>query len=225
MAAAALPSSGEAPEAKTCDARGMAEIHRMFKRGFGEGPELVRGVQGGDTAHAEAVASQLELMSVGLHAHHEGEDAKLWSTLEARAPSCALHVERMKAQHAEMLVQLRALDAALPAWRTTAGDPADVLAALDGINAALDVHLPDEETNIVPVIETTHTQKELEWYSEHGRKATPKGRMWDQLGAIIEAQPDGDDWLRRNLPGPLRVMWRAVGRKRYERTRAELVGG
>ena len=45
MAATPLPSGGERPEAgtaKTCDASGMIEIHRMFRRSFGEGPALVR---------------------------------------------------------------------------------------------------------------------------------------------------------------------------------------
>ena len=56
MPATALPSSGDSPNEgpgaraaaeKTCDARGMAEIHRMFRAGFGEGPALVGGVLAG----------------------------------------------------------------------------------------------------------------------------------------------------------------------------------
>ena len=78
-----------------------------------------------------------------------------------------------------------------------------MLAALDGINAALAVHLGDEETTIVPVMERTLTQAEVDWFGEHGRKATPKGQLWNQLGAILAAQPDGgDQWMRKNLPGP-----------------------
>jgi len=63
--------------------------------------------------------------------------------------------------------------------------------ALDGINAALAVHLGDEETTIVPVMETTLTQAEVDWFGEHGRKATPQGQLWNQLGSILAAQPDG----------------------------------
>ena len=139
MPATPLPPSGDQPErapggaggaaspatpgavAKTCDARGMAEIHRMFKAGFGEGRTLIDGVAEGDTVHAEVVADHLAMLSTGLHAHHEGEDTMLWDPLEQRAPSCAVHVERMKAQHAELLVHLTALDAVLPAWRASAG--------------------------------------------------------------------------------------------------------
>ena len=227
MAATALPPSGDAPAAKTCDASGMAEIHRLFRSGFGEGPKLVRSVKNGDAAHAEAVAGQLELLSISLHNHHGGEDERLWSTLTERAPGCAVHVERMKAQHAEMLVHLDAMDAALPAWRASGSvaDSAMVLTALDGVNAALTEHLGDEETNIVPVMETTLTPAEVEWFAEHGRKSTPKGQTWNMLGGILRGQPDGGDaWLKKNLPGPVRLIWRLIGKPQYERYRTALEG-
>jgi hypothetical protein len=226
MPATPLPASGDVPQkAKTCDASGMAEIHRMYKVGFGEGPALVRGVSPGDTAHAEVVATHLDLLSVALHAHHEGEDERLWGALTERAPSCAAHVERMKQHHAELLVHLNALDAALPAWRSTAADPGPVLEALGGVNGALAVHLPDEEANIVPVMETVITPDEIEWFSKHGQKATPKGQTWNSLGAIVSAQPDGGDaWMRKNLPGPVRLVWRWIGKPKYQKNRAALEG-
>jgi hypothetical protein len=233
MAATALPSSGGQPgdgrlgAAKTCDASGMAEIHRMFRAGFREGPTLVDGVADNDSAHADVVGDHLAMLSTSLHAHHEGEDTMVWDRLESRAPSCTAHVERMKEQHAAMLAHLEALDASLPAWRASgrAADAASVVSALDGINAALAVHLPDEETNVVPVMETALTQAEVDGLSEHGRKATPKGKTFIQLGAILAAQPDGGDaWLRAHLPAPVRLLWRVIGKGKYERNRAALTG-
>lgn len=235
MPATALPASGdpsggnsnELAAAKTCDASGMAEIHRYFRAGFGEGRALVEGVREADAAHADVVGDQLDLLSVSLHAHHEGEDTMLWHELETRAPSCAVHVERMKAQHAVMLVHLDELDAALPAWRASgrSTDAAAVLAALDGINAALAEHLPDEEQTIVPVMETTLTQKEVDALGEHGRKSTPKGKLFVQLGGIIAAQPgDSDAWQRARLPAPFRLLWRLIGKPKYEANRAALTG-
>jgi iron-sulfur cluster repair protein YtfE (RIC family) len=178
--------------------------------------------------HADVVGDHFHMLSVGLRAHHEGEDTMLWAALEGRAPSCAGHVARMKEQHKAMLIYLDALDAALPAWRASgrSSDAADVLTALDGINAALAVHLPDEEQHIVPVMETVVTQKEVDVLSEHGRKATPKGKMFQQLGAILAAQPDaGVEWQRKHLPPPVRLIWRLVGKRKYEANRAELVAG
>ncbi|MCR2808788.1 MULTISPECIES: hemerythrin domain-containing protein [unclassified Microbacterium] len=227
MSATPLPPSGDVPAPKTCDASGMIDIHRMFRRGFGEGPALVRLVADGDTGHAAAVATQLETLSLGLHAHHEGEDARLWDALDERAPSCAVHVERMKAQHAALLEHLRALDGSLPAWRTSAGraDAEPVLAALQGVNAAIAVHLPDEEANIVPVMEHTITEAEVQWFSDHGRRSIPKGQTWQQLGEILASQPDGgDEWLHTHMPPPARLAWRWIGRRRYAQHRARLEG-
>ncbi|MRX44462.1 hemerythrin domain-containing protein [Agromyces kandeliae] len=232
MAATALPPSGDPPEpgataARSCDARGMIEIHRMFRAEFAEGPELVRRVAEADGAHADVVGDHLALISGSLHAHHEFEDEHLWDALDERAPACAGHVERMKEQHAEMLVHLRELDAALPAWRASgrATDAAAVLAALDGVNGALAVHLPDEEANIVPVMETVLTQKEVDAAGVHGRRATPKGKTWQQLGAILAAQPDGgDEWLHEHMPAPARLAWRFIGRRDYAANRAALTG-
>jgi hypothetical protein len=225
VAATPLPPTGDIPSGKTCDASGMAEIHRLYQSGFGEAPDLVRGVAVGDVAHAEAVATQLDLLSVSLHAHHEGEDQRLWEPLVERSPSCSPHVERMKAHHAELLVHLTAMDAALPPWRASAAAPEAVLSALDGVNAALRVHLPDEEANIVPVMEKVITQPEVDWFGEHGRASTPKGQTWNMLGAILRGQPDGGaEWLKKNLPGPVRLIWRLVGAPKYAKTRAALEG-
>ena len=198
-------------------------IHRLYRRGFAEAPDLVSGVTVGDAAHAEAVSDHLALLSVSLHAHHEGEDERLWGALETRAPSCAMHVERMKQHHAVMLVQLVALDEALPAWRASGRDPENVLAALSGVNTALDTHLGDEETTIVPVMETTLTQAEVDWFGEHGRRSTPKGKTWASLGMILDAQPDGGTSFLGELPPPVRLLWRLIGSRRYAAYRKTLL--
>lgn len=227
MAATALPSSGSVLPSHGCDASGMAEIHRLYTSGFGEAPALVHGVAAGDAAHADVVATQLDMLSVSLHAHHGGEDERLWGALNERAPACAPHVERMQAQHAQMLVHLNELDAALPAWRATADEAtrAPVLNALAGITAALAVHLPDEERHIVPVMEQVITEGEVQWFAKHGMTSTPKGQTWNMLGAILRGQPDGGaEWSRKHLPAPARLMWRLVGARRYAKTRAALEG-
>ena len=221
--------TGGAPTArvKTCDASGMAMIHRMFRSSYAEAPTLVQGVRDADRAHAATVADHLELMSGMLHTHHEGEDARLWPALDERAPGCVLHVDRMKRQHLDILAAVDELASVLPAWRSSASaaDAAPVLAALERTNAALAVHLPDEEESIVPEMEYTLTQAEMQWFAEHGRKATPRNRTWPTLGLILDAQPDGGErFLRTELPPPIRWLWRLVGQRSYARYRAALAG-
>lgn len=210
-----------------CDASGMVEIHRYFRAGFGEASRLVRGVASGDRTHAEVVAGHLDALSKALHAHHEYEDRHFWDPLSSRAPGCALHVDRMRRQHAAMLAHLEALDAALPAWRLTAlaGDAQPVQEALVGINEGLAEHLPDEEENIVPVMSEVFEPDDIAGASAHGRRATPKGYAFRSLGAILAAQPDGGEaWMRKNLPPPVRIVWKVLGRRRYEAHRAALLG-
>ena len=38
-------------------------------------------------------------------------------------------------------------------------------------------HFPDEEATIVPAMERVLTQSEENWFSKHGRAATPKGQL------------------------------------------------
>jgi hemerythrin-like domain-containing protein len=212
---------------KTCDASSMLEIHRALRRSFGEATALVDGVAEGNVRHAAAVATQLNLISTALHAHHEGEDSRLWGMVSDRAPACVLHVDRMKRQHAGMLVHLVDLDRALPAWRAAASKEAaePIRSALGGVSAAMAEHFPDEEATIVPAMEHLLTQKEEKWFPRHGRAATPKGQLWNMLGAILAAQPDGGAaWLKKNMPGPVALVWRWIGAPRYARFRAALEG-
>ena len=223
------PPAGEPPfnGPKTCDATEMLEIHRALRRSFGEATQLVDGVAEGDTKHATAVATQLNLISTALHAHHEGEDSRLWDMVSDRAPACVLHVDRMKRQHAGMLVHLKDLDRTLPAWRATATKEAaePIRSALHGVSAALAEHFPDEEASIVPAMEHLLTQREENWFPKHGRAATPKGQLWNMVGAILAAQPDGGAaWLKKNMPGPAALVWRWIGAPRYARFRAALEG-
>jgi hemerythrin-like domain-containing protein len=225
----ASPSTGRPPfdGPKTCDAIGMFEIHRTLRKGFDEAVDLVDGVRDGDTGHAEVVATQLNLVSNALHAHHQAEDSRLWDAIDQRAPACFRHVERMKEQHADMLVHLEALDRAVPAWRSSAraSDAAPIRTALRGVSAALAAHFPDEEANIVPAIEHVITEREIKWFEDHGRKSTPKGQEWNMVGAILSAQPDGGRaWLRKHMPGPVGLVWRLIGAPRYARFRAALEG-
>ena len=115
----------------------------------------------------------------------------------------------------------------MPAWRATATKEAaePIRSALHGVSAALAEHFPDEEATIVPAMEHVLTQSEENWFSKHGRAATPKGQLWNMVGAILAAQPDGGAaWLKKNMPGPAALVWRWIGAPRYARFRAALEG-
>ena len=163
-----------------------------------------------------------------LHHHHEGEDLLLWDTLEQRAPSCALHVGLMRAQHAATAAQLERLDPLLDAWESGAGaDERDEVAGLlDEIRDTLLQHLGQEETQILPTASTVMSQREWGLLHEHGMASIPRDRMFLQLGWILEVIPADEraGWLRTNLPAPARVLWRLVGRRQFAAHRARVYG-
>lgn len=211
-----------------CDTREMVVVHRFLRHLLAGAPGLVRAVRVGDTARAGVVAEHVAEVASSLHHHHHGEDLLLWDRLESRAPACALHVGRMRAQHAAVAERIAVLEDALPAWAATAGEAEReaVAAAIESVDATLAEHLGDEEGTILPVVATTFTQAEWDALGEHARRGIPKSRLLIQLGWMLESMPpgEGEAFLRRSLPPPVRVVWRLVGRRRFDAYRRRLVG-
>jgi hypothetical protein len=228
MTASTARGAQTAADAPGCDTSGLLHIHQLFRRAFTDAPALVRGVPAGDTGRMRVVAAHVREVAEGLHHHHEGEDLLLWDTLEQRAPACALHVGLMRSQHAGVAALLRELDAALPAWEADAAAPArDAVAArLDDLHRLLDLHLGQEEDAIMPTASSVMSQREWDQLHAHGMAAIPRSRMFLQLGWLIDAMPpsERDGWLRTNLPAPVRLLWRTVGRRQFAAHRARVYG-
>lgn len=211
-----------------CDTSDMLTIHALFRRAFTDAPALVRGVGDGNLDRARIVLTHVREIAAALHHHHESEDLLLWDTLEQRAPACALHVGRMRGQHATMAALLAALDETLPAWELTASAEARaaVADALEAVRDALLTHLGDEEGAILPTAATVMSQREWGALHARGMAAVPKSRLFLQLGWILEVVPPDEraGWLATNLPAPARLMWKAFGRRQFDRHRALVYG-
>ena len=219
-------STQGAMDAPGCDTSDMLTIHALFRRAFTDVPALVRGVDDGDVERARVVATHVREVAGALHHHHSGEDELLWDTLEQRAPACALHVGRMRAQHQATAAQLRELDDALPSWEHAARADARavVAASLDAIRDTLLTHLGDEESAILPTASTVMSQREWSALHEHGMATIPRDKLLLQLGWILEVVPADEraGWLRANLPLPGRLAWRLVGRRQFAAHRARI---
>jgi len=113
-----LPSSGPMPEGQHpgCDTSGLILVHRIFRWLYRELPPLVREVDDGDRDRAAIVGRYAHLDFYALHMHHHTEDVALWDRLVERDPGCALHVARMRAEHAEVAAHLARLEPQLPPW-------------------------------------------------------------------------------------------------------------
>ena len=206
----------------------MVMIHGFFRLLFGDAPALVTGVDDGDTARSKVVGDHLLWIAESLHSHHHGEDLLLWDQLEARNPACAAHVSEMRADHSAMAAELTALDAAVRAWQPDASlvKRAKVEYAINGIVALLNQHLRAEENQILPVASLALSQKEWDRLGEHGRASIPGNFRLIHLGFILASMTAADsaEWLRANLPAPVRLIYRLVGKRQYEKYRAAVYG-
>jgi iron-sulfur cluster repair protein YtfE (RIC family) len=198
----------------------MALIHRIIGQGLEEVSRLVTEVEPGDRSRSAAVAEHLGFTLDGLHNHHTSEDEMLWPLLLERArPSQAL-VERMEAQHEVVGAAISRVRALSGPW---AADPArqrsaELEEALRELITPLSEHLAEEERDIVPLIARHVTQQEWERLGKAAFDKFRPAQRFTALGQMLEvATPEEAAKMLADLPAPIRLVWRLVGRRRYDR--------
>jgi hemerythrin-like domain-containing protein len=230
-----LPSSGSLPEGQVpgCDTSGLILVHRIFRWLYRELPLLIREVDAGDLDRAAVIGDYAKLDFFALHLHHETEDTVLWDRLTTRDPSCVVHVDQMKAQHAEVASQLGRIEPQLAPWVATA-DPhlRDAFAGdIEILRDTLFAHLGQEEDDIRPVAGAVLSQQEWDELEEHTRtalmahrKELPRDVMSLQLGLLLASVPEAerDEWFHENVPAPIRLIYLLLMKRRYDRAMQEL---
>lgn len=220
------PPVPEGPQ--LCKGDDMRIVHNAFLWGYEQAAKLVRTAPAGDTERSEYVGQWLADLDATLHTHHEGEDDLLWGKLEQRAPACTLHVGQMRAQHAQVAELLAEAGPLLMQWRATA-DPETGQRLADAYERMLEVlkiHLRREVVEIIPVVEKVLTQKEWEGLAEHSLNAIPKSRLLPQLGMLLaNSSPADRGPFFAALPGPVKLLWRLVGRRQYAKQYRTLFPG
>ena len=234
-----LPSSSEPRpdgEAVGCDTADLIQVHRIFRWLYRELPGRIRDVDDGDVGRAAIIADYASMDFYALHLHHETEDVVLWDRLVDRSPGCAPHVELMKAQHAEVAAELAEVEPLLDPWRTNADAASreQLAAGVERIRDTLIAHLGREEEEIVPVAGAVLTQSEWDEMGEHARTGIQKSKgdmprdvMAIQLGLMLATVPADErpEWIKENLPAPIRLLYSLLLKRRYERAMDELYNG
>ncbi|RKO26182.1 hemerythrin domain-containing protein [Pseudarthrobacter phenanthrenivorans] len=206
----------------------MRRIHRFFLWAYDEAPGLVRSVQPGDTKRAAYVGEVLGNFDKVLHVHHEGEDLLMYPQLEQRAPACALHVAQMLEQHRQVTQRLESIEPVRLRWMETAdaeagNELAERYADLSGV---LNVHLRREVTEVMPAVDRVMDQKEMEGVGQHGIEQFDKKFMVAYLGMVLATNPPQDrKELFKEIPLPVRLAYRLVGRGMYRRQYVTLFPG
>lgn len=209
------------------DTSDMVVIHRLFRREFARMPQLVRAVEPGDLGRANRVAGFIDEFVAALHHHHSGEDELLWPRLTDRSSMDGELVRRMSEQHVALGKLLEEAELRVPKWRRYAGaDARDELAGLlDQISTQLDAHLAQEEAEILPVVREHITTGEWDELGERGFAAIPPKRRLVFLGYILQDTSESERHaMLSRVPPPARLLYRAVGQRKYRREIGQLLG-
>jgi hemerythrin-like domain-containing protein len=205
----------------------MAMIHRVFRTELHAVPELIDGVQPGDTKRAAIINAHLSFIVAVLHHHHAAEDDLIWPKLHARMPLRDSDIRRMEDAHRAIAAGVATAKGTGSAWAKTAAPSAAerLRTAVDELTGLVDMHLDAEERDVVPLIEECITAPE--W-----KKVTARGasflRTHPRLGLVFGGcilEGVSDDDKRRflaSVPSAARMMWQLVGTRTYESYRAKL---
>lgn len=209
-------------------AREMPLIHRIFRRQFAEVRALVETVPAGDTTRVGAVADHLGFLLDGLHMHHTTEDDLVWPKLLDRVGLDAPLVARMEEQHQQIDASVADVRAAMSAWRSDPA-PATASALADRIGeflVVLERHLDEEERVVVPLIDRYLSEAEWREVGQRGFEKFTPAQRWIATGQLIEvATPEEAAMMFAELPPPVKVLWRLVGKRKYRRYITSVRGG
>jgi iron-sulfur cluster repair protein YtfE (RIC family) len=193
----------------------MLAAHDAFRRDLTRLARTASAANLSDPAKRQSVAAGWDLFKHQLHLHHTAEDEVIWPVLRPRLAhsEAALSVlDAMEAEHELIDPLLAAVDAEFPA-----GDGlADVI---DALTSSLTGHLRHEERDGLPLIGAALTA--AEWRGV-GRKMASKNGL--AAGAEMFAWIlDGADREHTaatlgQLPPPVRLLYRAVWKPRFEKT-------
>ncbi len=205
----------------------MAMVHRAFRNELHGVPALINSVHAEDAKRAAVVNAHLSFIGVLLHHHHAAEDDLIWPKLHARAPVGDHDICRMEDEHRAIAAGIDTAKATGSEWaKTGAPSAAERLrTAVDELIGLVDVHLDDEERDVVPLIEEYITAPE--W-----KKATARGasilRTHPRLGLVfagcmLEGVSNEDKHrFLAGVPSAARIMWQLAGTRTYEGYRARL---
>ncbi|GGP77839.1 hemerythrin domain-containing protein [Streptomyces melanogenes] len=207
--------------------REMAMIHQVFRRESRLLAELVQDVQPADTARARILAEHWRLYTIGLHAHHTGEDEVLWPVLLPHLDLDAEHVLAMEAQHHELSEGISEVRVLMDRWqaRALAEDRDELVEALHRHHRQLSAHLDAEEREVMPLVALHVTEEQWRAVGERGLAETPRNRLMIALGAILEdSSPEERLEFLTRLPVPARVLWKLLGQRQYRRDTRRIRG-
>jgi len=115
----------------------------------------------------------------------------------------------------------------LAGWRVTpnAATSEALATALETVSDRLAEHLVEEERDVVPLIAQHVTQAEWDHLGKVAFAKFKPQQRFTAMGELLRtANPTEAAQMMAGLPAPVRVIWRLVGRRKYDRFIAQVQG-
>jgi len=194
----------------------MLAAHDAFRRDLTRLARTASAVNLSDPDRRQSIAAGWDLFTRQLHLHHTAEDELIWPVLRPRLAhsGAALSVlAAMEAEHELIDPLLAAVDNAF------ARDHDRLADVIDALTSSLTGHLGHEERDGLPLIGVALTAAEWRGVgrkiaSRNGLSAGSEMFAWILDGAGREHAAA----TLAQLPPPLRLLYRARWKPRYERT-------
>ena len=206
----------------------MVMAHRVFRRELRNAPELIGGVEAGDTKRSALIADHVGYIVAALHHHHAAEDDLLWPPLHTRVPTSDLKIQQIEDEHAAIAESVEKVQIIRTPWGKSA-DPelaAQLIAATEDLSGRVDTHLENEERDILPLISEHITNDEWRDCVARGAEFLPKNKLaLVFLGlALQDATPDEQRQFLAGIPMAPRILWKLLGQRTFDAYRAKIYG-
>jgi len=192
----------------------MLAAHDAFRRDLTRLARTAGSANLSDPARRQSIAAGWDLFKRQLHLHHTAEDEIIWPVLRPRlehSPAALSVLDAMEAEHELIDPLLAAVDV-----QFAGGDRlADVI---DTLTSALTGHLGHEERDGLPLIGVALTA--AEWRGV-GRKMASKNGMAassEMFAWILDGTDREHATTLAQLPPPLRLLYRARWKPRFDKT-------
>jgi hypothetical protein len=209
----------------------MLAAHAALRRDLIRLAQVAAATDLGDPARFAAVQAGWETFKRQLHLHHTAEDDIVWPALRRRlghSDQALSILDEMEDEHELIDPLLDAIDGEF--FSVTAGipGPAGLAATTGALAASLTAHLGHEERDALPLIGVALTTRE--WRSVGLRIARASGlsRAGEMFAWLADSGDGASGHTARTaeavaaigaLPPPARLIYRAIWRPRYRRTR------
>lgn len=197
------------------DAEMNAVMHSAFKREILRLRDAVTRADLNEQTTRDGIVARYRFFAVTLRDHHVGEDTYLWPDVLGRVtPAEAVIIRAMEDEHEALASALEALDQEFDTF-SEASDPRVIADKFDTLHLVLTGHCQHEERDGVPIV--------LKYLSDESAKGFEKyNRQRDNTAMTLAwicdgATPHEQQTTWGVVPGPVRMIMKPLGDRRYRK--------